>query len=411
MNYKESIDWLFNQFPVYQQIGVSAYKEDLHNILYLCTFFNIDYTQLRCIHIAGTNGKGSVSNMTASILQEQGYKVALFTSPHISDFRERIRVNGSVISELTVVTFCNTVRQANLSIQPSFFEITFALALHYFVLQKCDICVIETGLGGRLDSTNIIQPLVSLITNVSLDHVAILGDTIEKIAYEKAGIIKPNIPSILGEKNPKYNQVFSSKAASVGSTLYFAEDYRFEDSVHTPGTYLYINERTVRTLIAVLREDLGFVVDERSVNEGIRNVSKNVGFKGRFEVIGENPLCICDVAHNEDGFIKLFETLEVVRSSRPLGTLHIIYGASSDKDVAAILKLFPLDARIYFTEFTSPRSLRIADLVVGEGGADRFEEKFKNIFEAYDFVQQKVNQDDIVLVTGSFFLLSDFFEK
>ena len=300
MTYAESVDWLFAQFPAYQKIGVSAYKPDLDNVLALCDYYRVDYSRLKFIHIAGTNGKGSAANYLASILQENGLKTGLFTSPHILDFRERIRVNGNMIPEEQVIAFCELVRQSDFSVQPSFFEITWILALRHFLAENCEICVIETGLGGRLDATNIITPLLSYISNIGLDHTSILGDSLEKIAAEKAGIIKMGVPVLIGEYNPKTQPVFEEKAQKMDAPLFWSDDFHFEQYVFPEGTYPRKNEHKVRALIQLLNT-LHFSISPEECERGFRNVAQNTGFRGRFQQISGKSCTVIDAAPNADG--------------------------------------------------------------------------------------------------------------
>jgi dihydrofolate synthase/folylpolyglutamate synthase len=403
--YEESINWLFEQFPAYQKIGAVAYKPDLSNTLSLCKQLNIDFNQLQYIHVAGTNGKGSTSNMIASICMEKGLKTGLFTSPHIHDFRERIIVDGIQISEERVVSFCQQIRNLTLEVSPSFFEITWALTLSHFIESKCDICVIETGLGGRLDSTNIISPILSIITNIGMDHVAILGDTLEKIAFEKAGIIKPKIPVVIGETLPETISVFETSAKTQNSTVFWAEKEEFTSTFHFPTeSYQWKNERTVRTAMRALNT-LGFDFSESEIENGIKNTKNNTGFRGRFEIIAHDPLTIVDVAHNVDGIKQLLQTLKPKVS----GQLHIVYGTSSDKDLDSILSLFPKDAKFYLTEFSSERSAKIADLRKSAETNGLNATYFLKMKEAVEKAQQSANKIDTILITGSFFLISDFF--
>jgi dihydrofolate synthase/folylpolyglutamate synthase len=403
--YEAALDWLFEQFPAYQKIGAVAYKPDLSNTLSLCKQLNIDFNQLQYVHVAGTNGKGSTSNMLASICMEKGLKTGLFTSPHIHDFRERILVNGIQISEERVVSFCQQIRNLTLEVKPSFFEITWALTLTHFIETKCEICIIETGLGGRLDSTNIISPILSVITNIGLDHVAILGDTLEKIAAEKAGIIKPSIPIVIGETLPETISVFESSAKAQNSTVFWAEKEEFTNTFHFPTeSYQWKNERTVRTAMRALNE-LGFEFSETQITAGIENTNKNTGFRGRFEIIAKNPLTIVDAAHNVDGIKQLLRTVE----SNITGQLHIVYGTSSDKDLHSILSLFPRDAQFYLTEFSSERSAKIADLRKTAETIGLNATYFSKMKEAVESAQQSANKTDTILITGSFFLISDFF--
>lgn len=404
MSYPDSVDWLFQQFPAYQLVGTSAYKPDLDNILELCAHFDIDYSKLKYIHVAGTNGKGSTSNFLASILQETGYKTGLFTSPHILDFRERIRVNGNTISEQEVIDFCELVQSSHLSIKPSFFEITWLLALKHFISQNCEICVIETGLGGRLDSTNIITPLLSIITNIGLDHVSILGNSLEQIAFEKAGIIKAGVPCVLGENQPEIHSVFTQKAFALGSVLHLAYENEVENPVFQIGTYSYKNERTVRKAISVLQK-LGFSITATNIQDGLQNVAQNTGFRGRFQILSQHPLIIADAAHNEDGIRSLIAAISLQEYDK----LWVIYGASNDKNVLEILALFPPETHFLFSPFENQRSLSTIELAELQKNIAQKSNLFDSVASAFAYGQQVVNENDILLITGSFFLLSDFF--
>lgn len=403
--YAKCIEWLFEQFPAYQQVGQSAYKPDLDNIIDLCEQLDIDYPALQYIHVAGTNGKGSTCNMLASVFIEKKYKTGLFTSPHIKDFRERITVNGHQIPEERVIDFCNTIQNINLNVKPSFFEITWALALTYFIESGCEICIIETGLGGRLDATNIITPVLSIITNISLDHTNILGNTIAQIAFEKAGIIKEKIPIVIGTASEAAAIVFKNKAEASHAPLIFSENTtQLGVFLHPEGTYQWINERTVRTAIQTLNQN-GFNILPEETDAGIQNTHQNTGFRGRFEIIQKNPLTIVDVAHNVDGINAMLATLEKVKQ----GKLHIVYGTSADKDLKSIVELFPTDAIFHFTEFSNQRSAKIADLkkIAKELGLTA--DYFTKMDDAVKSAQLSANKYDTILITGSFFLISDFF--
>ena len=403
--YEEAIDWLFEQFPAYQKIGAVAYKPDLSNTLSLCKQLNIDFNQLQYIHVAGTNGKGSTANMLASICMEKGLKTGLFTSPHIQDFRERILVNGIQISQERVVSFCQQIRHLTLEVKPSFFEITWALTLTHFIESKCEICIIETGLGGRLDSTNIISPILSVITNIGMDHVAILVDTLEKIAFEKAGIIKVNIPVVIGETLPQTVDVFQETVIKRNAKIYWAEKQTIKIPFHFPAdSYQWKNERTVRTAIQALNE-LGFDFSETQIKLGIENTKKNTGFRGRFEIISQNPLTIVDAAHNVDGIKQLLQTL----TPQVSGQLHFVYGTSSDKDLQSILSIFPKDATFYLTEFSSERSAKVHDLRTTAESLDLKASYYSKMKDAVESAQQSANKTDTILITGSFFLISDLF--
>lgn len=397
MNYAETVSWLFEQFPAYHNLGEKAYNPGLKNIDELCDFFGNPHRDLRFVHIAGTNGKGSVSNFTASILQVSGLKVGLFTSPHLFDFTERIRINGTPIEEQFVIDFCEKVRKHSWNIQPSFFEITWAMALMYFKEQNCEIVVAEVGLGGRLDATNIITPLLSVITNIGLDHTHILGDTRTKIAFEKGGIIKKGIPVLIGEIDSETFPVFETLAKEKETELIPA----MGESQNQLG-YQKRNVFLVEQICKQLNLQ-GIHISQRHIHDGIVNVGKNTQFWGRLSLVSNDPLTIVDCAHNVEGISELLKSIPDTK-----GRIHFIYGTSSDKDLTRILDLFPIEANYYITEFSSERSAKLSYL------KEKFENRFKNIeffenpLEAYKFAQQVVNKEDILVIFGSFFLVHDF---
>ena len=403
MNYTETIDWLFQQFPAYHNLGAQAYNPGLKNIEELSAFFNNPEKELRFIHVGGTNGKGSVSNMLASILTESGEKTGLFTSPHIFDFTERIRINGKTIDEQFVIEFCEKVRNHSWNIAPSFFEITWMMALSFFQQNNCSIVIAEVGLGGRLDATNIVQPLISVITNIGLDHVNILGDTRAQIAFEKAGIIKKHVPVVLGEKDPETFPVFESKASEMEAEIILPKP----DIPLPKGIIGYqVGNYSIVSAVCDYLETLGFKVGQTIREKGIQNLKKNTGFFGRMEVISQEPLIIVDCAHNAEGIHALFNSVKTLTK----GTLHCIYGTSSDKDLDAILKEFPSGAHFYFTTFTNPRSTKLEDL---QEKTDSFTEKklfFNSPVKALEKAQESANKADTILIFGSFFLVHDFFE-
>ena len=352
MNYQETTNWMFNQLPMYQLQGASAYKEDLTNIKLLATHLDNPQNRLKCIHVAGTNGKGSTSHMLASVLQEAGYKVGLYTSPHLKDFRERIKINGEEISEDFVCEFIAKHKDFFEANDMSFFEMSVGLAFDYFAFEKTDIAIIEVGLGGRLDATNIITPLVSVITNIDLDHTQFLGNTPALIAGEKAGIIKPNVPVVIGEYTNETQPVFLAKAEENKAPIYFAADLVTEvfpsDLI---GDYQFHKKKTVQQTIAVLNSQNEFTVSDENLKAGLLKVVKNTGLQGRWQQLGENPKIICDTAHNKHG-------LEVVMNQIQKETfenLHIVLGVVNDKDLDSILPLFPKNAQYYYTKFTPYR--------------------------------------------------------
>ncbi len=407
-HYKDAISWLFSQYPSYQKLGKLAYKPDLGNIDKLLSELNRPEKDLKFIHVAGTNGKGSVCSMLASILKESGYKTGLFTSPHITDFRERIRINGEMISEHFVVDFCNIVQQNNKlnKLEPSFFEITFAMALQYFSTENCDICIIETGLGGRLDATNIIKPELSIITNISFDHTDLLGDTLEAIAFEKSGIIKANAPVIIGETREETLSVFERQSEKMKSRLILTcNETSYIYKLPFLADYQKQNFNIVITAIEELQK-LGYEINSESIQVGLDNISSNSGFVGRMQVIQENPKVIVDVSHNESGVKETLSTISKINK----GKLHLIFGASADKDHASIIKLFPKDAGLSFSMFSNPRgwSKKLAEQIAEQQDIKPI--IFENIELALAYHKSICNSDDTILIFGSFFLLSDFFD-
>jgi len=396
MDYQTTIDWLFKQFPSYQEIGKKAYKPDLGNIIQLCNHLHLDYNSLKYVHVAGTNGKGSTTNLLASICIEAGLKTGVFTSPHLLDFRERIAVNSDLIPQEEVILFCEKIR--NLDFSPSFFEITFAMALAHFNKHKCDICIIETGLGGRLDATNIITPILSIITNISLDHTDLLGETISEIAFEKAGIIKQNLPVVIGEASSESLKVFEKVASERNSDLHIVQG---NQTVQLD--YKTINENTVKYSITFLRDY--FNITQQHIIQGIENIFKNRNFLGRFQYFEHSPNVILDVAHNPAGIEQLFN---LVNQQTFKGQLHIIYGASSDKNVEEIISLFPKEAIISFCEFSTDRTMKIENFKQISSNFNLKFNFFHRIQDAYIKTKNSVNKDDTIIITGSFFLISDF---
>lgn len=405
LTYQETVDWLFQQFPSYQNIGGKAYKPGLGNTRRLLEHFGNPHHDLKFIHVAGTNGKGSTCSMLASILTESGNTVGLFTSPHIQDFRERIRVNGNMVSENFVVECTQDIRTADFGFNPSFFEISFLMALLYFKKSNCNICVIETGLGGRLDATNVILPLVSLITNISIEHTQYLGNTITEIAKEKAGIIKKGIPVVIGEREKESSTVFDTVSVNNDAPVFYASD----EEITVPGTfpllgaYQQSNFKLVYKALKLI--DGTFPVSNGDIDTGLRNLSKNTGFYGRLQIIEKEPLVIFDVSHNEAG---IKATLDYFKEK---SKLIIIYGTSADKNLDAIFQLFPKKVSYFFTEFTNERSASLPKL--GEFAA-KYGLKgdfYQNPGEALIQAKSIANKTDMILIFGSFFLISDFFEK
>lgn len=404
MNYQETTNWMFNQLPMYQLQGASAYKEDLTNIKLLATHLDNPQNRLKCIHVAGTNGKGSTSHMLASILQESGYKVGLYTSPHLKDFRERIKINGEEISENFVIEFISkhkTFFEAN---DMSFFEMSVGLAFDYFASEKIDIAIIEVGLGGRLDATNIITPLVSVITNIDLDHMQFLGNTPREIAGEKAGIIKPNIPVVIGEYTQDTQPVFLAKAEENKAPIYFASDLISEvfpsDLI---GDYQFHNKKTVQQTIAVLNAQNEFKVSIEDLKTGLLNVSKNTGLQGRWQQLGENPKIICDTAHNKHGLAIVMNQVQ----KESFENLHIVLGVVNDKDLDSILPLFPKKAIYYFCRPNSSRGLDTETLKEAAKKHDLLGKKYNSVEDAFSAARKNAGQNDFIYVGGSTFVVAE----
>lgn len=354
MNYKETLDWIFNKLPMYQTQGATAYRKDITNTVLLAKHLGNPEHYLKCIHVAGTNGKGSTSHLLASVLQEAGYKVGLYTSPHLKDYRERITINGIPISEDYVCDFINKNKAFFEANELSFFEMSVGLAFEYFVKQKTDINIIEVGMGGRLDSTNIITPLVSVITNIGLDHTQFLGNTLELIAFEKAGIIKPNIPVVIGEYISETKPVFLAKSDETHSEIYFASDLiaaTYPSALL--GDYQIQNKKTVLQTLKVLQDKKLLSVSETDIKNGFLNVIKNTGLQGRWQQLGENPTVICDTAHNAHGLKIVINQLKKEKYDQ----LHIVLGLVNDKNLTEILPLFPENAIYYFCKPDISRGL------------------------------------------------------
>ncbi len=392
--YQDSIAWLFSRFPSYQNLGAAAYKPGLERVYQLLDILDIDAHQIPSMHVAGTNGKGSTAAYCTSLLIEQGYKVGLFTSPHIYDFSERIRVNGLPISQNSVIDFCQHFQNLNSTIDASFFELTFALALAHFQTENCDNIVIETGLGGRLDATNILMPKVSVITNIALDHQDLLGDTIAQIAQEKAGIIKVQTPLVIGDKSPATQTIFQEKASLLNAPIYFSEDIQFEIS-QLP--LLGYQKNNFNTALLALQK-IGFEFSSEQQLSALENLRSNTGFFGRLEVIQTNPKIILDVSHNPAG---ITATLPLIENECE-GQLYILYGAAKDKDASEILTLFPSKAKVAACIFSNPRSKNLQ-----EWQSLGIQTVYNNLSLAIKDIKKRMQPTDLLWVTGSFFLISD----
>jgi dihydrofolate synthase/folylpolyglutamate synthase len=404
MNYQETTNWMFNQLPMYQLQGASAYKKDLTNVNLLAEHLDNPQKKIKCIHVAGTNGKGSTSHMLASVLQEAGYKVGLYTSPHLKDFRERIKINGAEISEAFVCEFINTHKTFFESNDMSFFEMSVGLAFDYFAKEKVDIAIIEVGLGGKLDATNIITPLASVITNIGIDHVQFLGNTLEAIAGEKAGIIKPEIPVVIGEYTPETLPVFLATAAANKAEIYFASDLISETyPSDLLGDYQTHNKKTVVQTIKILNEQTNFKVSAENIKSGLLHVAKNTGLLGRWQQLDENPKVICDTAHNKNG-------LEIVLNQIQKETfdhLHIVLGVVNDKEMDEVLPLFPQNATYYFCKPNIPRGLNASLLQEKALHFSLIGNTYDSVIEAYTTAKKNAAIDDFIYIGGSTFVVAE----
>jgi len=404
MNYKETLDWMFNKLPLYQMQGASAYRKDITNTVLLANHLGNPENHLKCIHVAGTNGKGSTSHLLASVLQEAGYKVGLYTSPHLKDYRERITINGKPISEKYVCDFFNKNKSFFEANELSFFEMSVGLAFEYFVNEKTDINIIEVGMGGRLDSTNIIIPLISVITNIGLDHTQFLGNTLEAIAFEKAGIIKSNIPVVIGEYVAATRTVFLDKAVSTSSEIYFASDLVQEDYPSALlGDYQIHNKKTVLQTIKVLQEKQLLTISDNDIKKGFLNVIKNTNLQGRWQQLGENPKVICDTAHNAHGLSIVLNQLKKEQFEQ----LHIVLGVVNDKDLDEILPLFPKNAIYYFCKPNIPRGLDAAILSIKATEFNLVGEIYNSVSNAYQSAIKNASPKDLIYIGGSTFVVSE----
>lgn len=429
MTYKQAVDYLYSRLPMFSRIGSSAIKKDLTNTIELCKRLGNPQQKFKTIHVGGTNGKGSVSHMLAAVLQEAGYKTGLYTSPHLRDFRERIRINGTMIPENEVVNFITSQEKNIEEISPSFFEATVAMAFSYFAAQAVDIAVIEVGLGGRLDSTNIISPVLSIITNISLDHVNILGNTLPEIAYEKAGIIKPSVPVIIGEFQEEVKDVFLSKAKETASDLIFASSEWTvvqNEAESIPGKVLRIviepetgslpssleldltghyqlkNIKTVLSAVKRLQED-GFQVKAEQVAGALKSVKEKTGLMGRWQILSDDPLVICDTGHNEGGIREVIKDL----AGTPHKQLHIVIGMVKDKDISTVLSLLPVNARYYFCQPSIERAKPVAELANEAKKAGLEGTAFSTVKEALSAAKAAAKKDDLIYVGGSTFVVAE----
>ncbi len=425
MNYEQTIHYLYNKLPLFSSIGIKAYKADLNNTIALCNYLGNPESKIKTIHIAGTNGKGSTSHMLAAVFQENGYKTGLYTSPHLKDFRERIKLNGEMIPQDFVIDFVEKTKAFSDEINPSFFELTFVMALEYFAHQRVDIAIIETGLGGRLDSTNVITPEVSIITNIGFDHMDILGDTLSKIAGEKAGIIKPEIPVVIGETTAETKTIFADKAQEKNAPIFFAEE-KYEIVATTPinelltvgmrhtagtqtnfyeldltGFYQAKNLRTVLTSIDVLKNT--FSLQKENIKSALTHVKNSTGLHGRWEVIQRAPTIVLDVAHNVDGIQQIINQVK----NTFYENLHIVFGMVKDKEIEKVLEILPKNALYYFTRAQIARALPETELL-------QRAQKFNLKGSSYDEVNKALkaaiviaSEKDLIIVCGSVFVVGE----
>ncbi|MFC0515054.1 bifunctional folylpolyglutamate synthase/dihydrofolate synthase [Mucilaginibacter angelicae] len=435
MNYNETLQYLYTQLPMFTRDGASAFKKDLTNTLELCRRLDNPQHKFKSVHVGGTNGKGSTSHMLAAVLQTAGYKTGLYTSPHLKDFRERIRVNGQMISEPTVIDFVEDHKTDFDEIAPSFFEMTVALAFDVFAKEKVDIAIIEVGLGGRLDSTNVITPLLSVITNIGWDHMNMLGNTLQLIAGEKAGIIKPGIPVVIGEQQPEVANVFTEKAAQTNSRIRFASEGWIAEKVKgerqkakdgaeelleihiqskdpglktynlaldLPGTYQLKNVKTVLTAIEELK-GIGFDISDDDIHNGLSRVKTLTGLHGRWETLSQNPLTICDTGHNPDGIQEVMKNIASVDYKH----LHMVIGMVNDKDTGKVLPMLPKDATYYFCKPDIPRGLDAESMKEQAEAYGLIGEAYPSVKEALLSAQKSAGSDDLVFVGGSTFVVAE----
>lgn len=403
MTYAQATDWLFHQLPMYQKVGKKAYKADLSNTIKLASYLNNPENKFKSIHVAGTNGKGSTSHMLASILQEAGYTVGLYTSPHLKDFRERIKINGKKISENYVVDFVTAHQNFFTNQHFSFFEMTVGLAFQYFAQQQVNIAIIEVGLGGRLDSTNIVTPEISVITNIGLDHTQFLGDTLEKIAFEKGGIIKETIPCVIGSTQTQTKPVFTNIADTKRSQLFFAEkNPPCPYPTDLLGDYQKENSKTALQTIKLLQQK-GWDISEDSIINGFKAVIKNTGLQGRWQKLNNKPLIICDTAHNTEGLKYVISQL----LKQPYKQLHIVLGFVQDKNLQQVLPLFPKQAIYYFTKPNNQRALNEIQLQKEAAKLNLNGNTFYSVKEALTEAQKQATEEDMIYIGGSTFVVAE----
>ena len=426
MTYEQCLDYLYSKLPMFSRIGSAALKNNLDNTIKLLTFLENPHTKFKSIHIAGTNGKGSVSHMLASIFQSAGYKTGLYTSPHLKDFRERIRINGEMIKQKDVLDMTLKLTPIIEDIEPSFFEVTVAMAFDYFSKNEVDIAIIETGLGGRLDSTNVITPELSIITNIGYDHMNILGNSLFEIATEKAGIIKNGVPVVLGRTDEETKNVFIKKATETNSLLFFSENIYdsivndlspdmislqlenkknneiYDIKCDLPGIYQKENVATVVTAVDLLNQN-GWNISKNAMLNGFEKTKKNTSLFGRWDVLRKKPLLVLDVAHNEDGFSKLISHL----SKFKFGQIHFILGFSKDKDFDKIIDMLPKESQFYFTSANSPRALDHETLLKIAQNRNIEGKSFATVNDAIEDALKITKEDDLIIVSGSIYVVGD----
>ena len=426
MTYSETLEYLYSRLPMFTRIGAAAIKKDLHNTIALCEHLGNPQHKFKTIHIAGTNGKGSTSHMLAAVLQKAGYKTGLYTSPHLKDFRERIRINGEMIPESFVTDFVAQEKELIENISPSFFEVTVGLAFDYFAKEKVDIAVIETGLGGRLDSTNIITPQLSVITNISLDHTNLLGNTIPEIAYEKAGIIKQDVPVVIGERQAETTSVFVDKSAETNSPIIFASDLLHVSDTYRKDTFLITSVYQEHTLLypelqldltgsyqlkniltviqsVIILNKIGFEITNEAVRAAIADTKGLTGLRGRWDILSEHPLIICDTGHNVAGITEVMENI----NSTPHDQLHIVIGMLKDKDITTVLQLLPASACYYFCQPDLERAMSAEEL---SRQAEVFNLKgniFGSVGEAIENAKSNADPKDLIFIGGSTFVVAE----
>ena len=400
MTYQETVSWMFSRLPMYQREGRTAFKKDLTNIRSLCSVLGNPQNHFPSIHVGGTNGKGSTSHMLSSILQEAGYKVGLYTSPHLKNFTERIRINGEEISQNFVTEFITNNKAFLQQQRLSFFEMTVGLAFDYFAIQNVDIAIIEVGLGGRLDSTNIIRPIVSVITNIGYDHMQFLGETLAEIASEKAEIIKENTPVVIGERQVEVASIFIDKSFEMNASISFASDEEYSHTTDLLGSYQKNNMKTAVRVIEVLE---GFEIPEKILRRGLKNIVKNTNFKGRWQVLQEKPMVICDTAHNKEGLEYVMDQL----ASQEFNALHVVLGVVNDKKLEHLLPLFPDIARYYFCKPNIPRGLDQFELCSKAMYFNLRGNAYGSVTEAYSAAISKAQKKDGIFIGGSTFVVAE----